>query len=76
MSLSPCETSANSCRTYILPADCLIHGAHRGGHVGATKALRLEDQKQNFQFHYAAVKYRLLEKYGKKTKKEKNDMPH
>lgn len=40
--------------------------------MGATKSIGVELQKHNFQFYYAAVKYRLLEKY---VKKENNYMP-
>lgn len=37
----------------------------RGGHVGATKNIAGAQPKNNFQFYYAVVRYRLLEKYGK-----------
>lgn len=37
----------------------------RGGHVGATKNIAGAHPKNNYQFYYAAVRYRLLEKYGK-----------
>lgn len=37
--------------------------------MGATKNTGLALQKQNFQFYYTVVKYRLFEKYGKKGRK-------
>lgn len=39
--------------------------------MGATKNIGVAQQKQNFQFYYDVVKYRLPEKYGEKERKKR-----
>lgn len=39
--------------------------------MGVTKNIRVTHQKHDFQFYNAVVKYRLLEKYGKKERANK-----
>lgn len=41
--------------------------------MGASKNIGVAHLTQNFQFHYAVVKFRLIEKYGKKKKEAENN---
>lgn len=43
---------------------------HMGGRMGKTKNIGVAHLTQNFQFYSAVVKFRLIEKYGKKERQK------
>lgn len=63
-----------------LSFDAWMHSLHPGvspefsyrrGHMAPTNNTWIAHQKWNFKFYYAVVKFRLLEKYGKKQRKKR-----